>query len=181
MEGNGQICDEQNGFRKDRSCTDHIFVLNSLVQSKIHSKQHIFATFIDFRKAFDCIDSEFLLYKILEKGIDGNIYWAIKSLYRNNEACVMVNHYLTDLFNCSYGVRQGGTFSPTLFSLYINDLVTCINQLIKGLHLSEMQVSILLYADDVVLVAENEENLQDMLNCLHEWSVKWKISVNESN
>jgi hypothetical protein len=174
------ISDEQNGFRKDRSCRDHIFSLDAVVRSQVSANSSVFAAFIDFQKAFDCIDRDFLLYKILDNGINGKMYWAIKSLYNGNQACIKINNYLTDWFDCTFGVRQGDTLSPTLFSLYINDLVNEINSLNKGIIINDLQVSVLLYADDVVIVAENEDNLQTMLNTLSEWSRKWKIYVNQS-
>ena len=73
LEENSIIVDEQNGFRKDRSCLDHIFTLNSLIQNR----QSTFATFVDFRKAFDCVDRNLLQYKLQLNGIDGPMYNAI--------------------------------------------------------------------------------------------------------
>ena len=109
LEGEHIICDEQNGFRKDRSCVDHIFSLDAIVRSQVYANGSVFTAFIDFKKAFDSIDRDFLLYKTIESGIDGKVYWAIKSLYNMNVACVKVNNHLTDWFNCFYGVRQGDT------------------------------------------------------------------------
>ena len=56
--------------------------------------------------------------------------------------------------------------SPTLFTVYINDLAQEINRLGCGVQLDEIIVSVLLYADDIVLIAPNAENLQLMLNIL---------------
>ncbi len=57
-----ELCDEQNGFRGDRSCTDHIFVLHSIVSQRLNMKLSTFATYIDFSKAFDGISREMLLH-----------------------------------------------------------------------------------------------------------------------
>ena len=54
--------------------------------------------------------------------VDGKIYFAIKSIYNESQACEKLNSYLTDWFDCKNGVRQGDTLSPTLFSVFINDL-----------------------------------------------------------
>ena len=64
--------------------------------------------------------------------------------------------------------------------MYINDLVGEINSLNKGLIIGDLQVSILLYADNVVIVAEKEENLQVMLNTLADWPYRWKTYINKS-
>jgi hypothetical protein len=63
------VADEQNGFRKDRSCRDHIFVIDSIIRNKTDNGGSVFAAFIDFKKAFDCINREYLRHKILENGI----------------------------------------------------------------------------------------------------------------
>ena len=68
--------------------------------------------------------------------------------------------------------------SPTLFSMYINDLATGIKDLNCGVTIDDMNVSILLYADDIVLIAPEEESLQKMLDFVAEWCRKWRMSVN---
>jgi hypothetical protein len=77
-------------------------------------------------------------------------------------------------------VRQGDTLSPTMFSLYINDLANEINLLGNGIKIGNSEVSILMYADDIVLLADNELKLQQMLETLSSWSLKWRIEVNKS-
>ena len=64
-------------------------------------------------------------------------------------------------------MRQGDTLSPTLFCLFINDLVKELNDLKKGIEITNAHISILLYADDVVLITENESNCQCQLDILH--------------
>lgn len=180
LESEGKIVDEQNGFRKDRSCRDHIFVLNSLCEHNINEDRSLFAAFIDFKKAFDCINRNFLSHKVLKEGIEGKMYWAIKSLYSATRACVRVNNYFTDWFDCLSGVKQGDTLSPTLFALYINDLAVEIKALNKGISIDGTIISILLYADDIILLADNEHDLQDMLDVLHNWSQKWLLEINNT-
>ena len=82
-------------------------------------------------------------------------------------------------FQCEKGVRQGDTLSPTLFSIFINDLVSDINNLSSGIKFENNEISILLYADDVVLLSDSHKNLQTMLNTLHNWCTKWKVYINQ--
>ena len=73
---------------------------------------------------------------------------------------VRVNNYYTDWFDVSAGLRQGCPLSPILFNLYINDFTSTIKALDKGVFIGrEEKISILLYADDVVLLAETETDL----------------------
>lgn len=87
---NSILVDEQNGFRKERSCLDNVFEWNSkLVMQNRKSK---FATFIDFQKAFDLVDRQLLQYKLILNGIDANMYNAIFRLYLKTESCVRLNN-----------------------------------------------------------------------------------------
>ncbi len=81
-EENGIYEDEQNGFRKHRSCEDHIFVLTSIVKNRMSEGRDTFCAFIDMRKAFDWIDHDLLFYNLLKHNINGNIYRCIKALYK---------------------------------------------------------------------------------------------------
>jgi hypothetical protein len=60
LEENGALSDEQNGFRSDRNCQDHIFVLTSIIENRIAKKEDTFASFIDSKKAFDCVSRDLL-------------------------------------------------------------------------------------------------------------------------
>ena len=130
--------------------------------------------FIDFSKAFDCVNRELLLYKLLHMGIEGKIYFALKSLYENTQACVKINENLTPWFVTNNGVRQGDCLSPTLFSCFINDLATEIKALNIGIPDQESFINVMLYADDVVILSENKEDMQTMLNVVDNWCNTWE-------
>ena len=178
LEDNKILVEEQNGFRKGRSCEDHIFVLSSLIKSKKTENKSVFAAFIDMSKAFDCINRDFLFYKLLKNNIGGKIYYAIQELYNETVSCVQLNHMKTEWFQTLYGVRQGDNLSPTLFNIYINDLAEELKSMNLGIKMGDLHICILLYADDIVLVSENEQNLQRMLSHVHKWCCKWQMKVN---
>ena len=152
---NDILTDEQNGFRKNRSCVDHIYVLTSIIKNKINKGKPVFACFIDFKKAFDLVNRDLMLVSLYENGIQGNIYFAIKSLYQRTKARVQVNDKLTDWFATYSGVRQGDSMSPTLFSIFLNSLSKDLGQFNSGISVFNRSISHLLYADDLVLLAEN--------------------------
>ena len=108
---------------------------------------------------------------------------AVKSLYVSVLSCVKVNNYYTDLFNVNSELRQGVALSPLLFNLFINDLALHIKALDKGIDIDLEIVSILLYAADIVLLSDNEDNLQFMLNELNNLCTfnNMSIIVNKSN
>ena len=84
----------------------------------------------------------------------------------------------TDWFKTNYGVKQGDNLSPTLFSIYLNDLATELKDMKLGTMLGDMHICILLYADDIVLISENEQNLQNMLDHVNAWCLKWQMKIN---
>ena len=179
-EENDLIHDEQNGFRPKRSCTDHLMSLVNIVSSRISKKHNLFAAFIDFKKAYDGINRELLWSKLIGIGIhpDGKFLKALKGIYNNVKCAVKVNGHLTNWFPVSNGLKQGCLLSPILFNLYINDLVTTIKQSCSGLSIGGENVCTLMYADDLVLLAKNENDLQSMLDALSSWCEQWQISIN---
>lgn len=87
----------------------------------------------------------------LNIGINGKMFDAIVSLYSDVECSVRVNNMYTDSFAVQQGVKQGCNLSPTLFSIYINDLANDIKNSNLGIDIDNYIVGILLYADDIVL------------------------------
>ena len=83
----------------------------------------------------------------------------IGAVYKGCQCCVRLNGRCTDWFNVDSGLKQGCLLSPILFSLYINDLAQEIKQLDCGVDNGDCKLSILLYADDIVILAESETDL----------------------
>lgn len=172
------IFEGQNGFRKGRSTVDHLHTLTSIIETRKKSKLSTYCAFIDFKKAFDTIDRK-LLYKKLEKlGFHSKLVKAVKSLYINVMCSVKLNAFNTDWFTVNTGLKQGCSLSPVLFNLYINDLALKLNVLNKGINIDGENVSILLYADDIVIIAATEKDLQSMLDVLNIWCSENFMTVN---
>jgi hypothetical protein len=108
-------------------------------------------------------------------GVHGKFLTAIQSLYNEVKCTVRVNNDLTPWFNVEAGVKQGCILSPTLFSAYINDLADRINSLNCGVPFDDFCLSLLLYAEDIALIALDETSLQRMLS---DWCTTWKLSIN---
>jgi hypothetical protein len=178
LEEENILTEEQNGFRKGRSCLDSMFMLTSIARNRLNMGESTFAAFVDFEKAFDWVDRELLQCKLLENNIEGRVYMSIKSLYGKTEACIKLNDMITRKFHTITGVRQGDSLSPTLFNIYINDLAAQLKEQNKGLSYPSIDLSLLLYADDVVLLSGTELGLQKQLTTLEKWCTKWKMKVN---
>ena len=177
-EEQGLFADEQNGFRKERSCLDHIYSLCSIIRNRKICGKPTYAAFVDMEKAFDRVNRDLLFYKMLKLGIGGKVYQCIKDIYDGCKASINLNGHLTDAFATEYGVKQGDCLSPTLFSLFINDMANEIKSNCNGISLGNFDVHCLLYADDLVLLAETEEDLQCMLDTVLVWCRKWHMKIN---
>ena len=179
LEYNNLMSEEQNGFRKKRSCLDHIFVLCTIIRDRKRQKLPTYACFVDFSQAFDSTKRNLLWFKLVHHGVRGKFYHILRSLYSSIECSVRVPGLgNTDWFSVLCGVRQGDNLSPTLFALYVNDLIQEIKGLNAGIQIDEHNISVLAYADDLVLIANTEQDLQRMLDVTANWCVKWCIRIN---
>ena len=173
--------DGQNGFRKGRSCFDHVYTLHTIINNRKAKAKNTFVCFVDAKKAFDTVNRDCLWYKLMKIDVRGKILNAVQSLYKEMSCSVRVNGFETDWFGVNQGVKQGCVISPTLFSIYVNDLAIEINNLNCGVPLQDdLQISILFYADDIAILSETEKGMQIMLDKLNEWCKKWHISINEA-
>ena len=118
LEGEDLISEMQNGFRRNRSCNQHLFVINELTQIRLDENKSTFLCFVDFRKAFDYVDRDLLLVKLAELGICGKVYNAIKSAYTSTMSAVRLNGEIGRWFEIYQGTKQGDNLSPNVFSVY---------------------------------------------------------------
>ena len=176
IESNSLLVEEQNGFRKSRSCIEHIFVMSSVIRARITDKKATYCCFVDFAKAFDFVNRDLLLAALRNVGINGKFLSMIQCMYSKTEAAIKINDKLTDWFQTESGVRQGQNDSSTIFSIFINSLSSQIKSTNVGVKYGDILISILLYADDIILLAETEEEMQIMLNELQTWCIKWRMS-----
>ena len=175
----GIFPEEQNGFWKNMSCQDHIYALTTVIRNRMTENKATYCAFIDMEKAFDWVNRKLLMYKLLTYNIDGKMYKSIKALLTHTTSCVELNGSLrSEWFENICGVRQGDCLSPTLFSLYINDLAMHLKDYGPTVDLNGVHTNSLLYADDLVIVAETEDQLQNLLNLVYNWCLTWWLKVN---
>jgi hypothetical protein len=178
LELNNILADEQNGFRRNRGCMDHLYSLQSVINYQKSKKKSAYICYIDAKKAFDSVNRSCLWYKIIRAGVNGKILSAMQSLYDNVQCAIRINGVLSSWFSVNNGVKQGCLLSPTLFAVYVNDLAKMINELNCGIVMGDSEISILLFADDIAFVSDSEIGMQQMLNCLHQWCMKWRLVLN---
>ena len=173
---NEWLAEEQNGFRKHRSCLHHIFSLTSIIRRncKSASKGGLYCSFVDFQKAFDSIDRELMVCALIDAGIDGKILEAVKQCYQGTKNVIRINDELTDALDSD----KGNNISPTIFSVYINGLLQELNNTGEGVVVHGRHVLCLAYADNIVLWSPTADGLQKLLDKTSEWCNKWRVKVN---
>ena len=111
---NRELPDVQAGFRKDRGTRDQIGNIRWIMEKEKEFQKNIYFCFIDYAKAFDCVDHN-KLWKILkEMGIPDHLTCLLRNLYAGPEATVRTGHGTTDWFQIGNGVPQGCIFSPKI-------------------------------------------------------------------
>ncbi len=92
---------------------------------------------------------------------------ALKSIYCYIQCSVRLNGVLSDWFTVRMGLTQGCVLSPLLFSIYINDHTEEIKAMNIGVNIDDDIIAILMFADDIALIVENEDDLQKMMDKLN--------------
>ena len=162
--------EEQCGFRTGRGCVDQVYSLKCILEKMSEKQKVVYMAFLDLEKAYDRVPREALWDVLKVYGIGGKLLHAIKSFYKCSESCVRVCQEESEWFEVKVGVRQGCVMSPWLFNIYMDAVVKEFKArtLGKGVNLKVngdgLKVSCLLFADDTVLLAESENQLQRFVN-----------------
>ena len=120
---NRELPDVQAGFRKGRGTRDQIANIRWIMEKAREFQKYIYFCFIDYAKAFDCVDHDKLWNILRELGISDHLTCRLRNRYAGQEATVRTGHGTTDWFQIGNGVRQGYILSPCLFNLYAEDIM----------------------------------------------------------
>ena len=121
--------------------------------------------FIDYAKAFDCVDHN-KLWKILkEMGISDHLTCLLRNMYAGQEATIRTGNGTTDWFQIGKGVHQGYVLSPCLFNLYAENIMrnAGMDKTQAGIKIARGNINNLIYAGDTTLMAESKEKLKNLL------------------
>ena len=134
---------------------------------------------MDYKPAFDCIDRTYLWRKLLYHGINGKLIELIKSMYTKFKSCVRNNGKSTETFDVTVGVLQGEALSPFLFPMYLNDFESFLMKNgSDSIEIGMLNLFLILYADDTVIISESAEGLQKQSNDLYDYCNEWKLKAN---
>ena len=161
---NHELPDVQAGFRKGRRTTDQIANIHWIMPKAREFQKNIYFCFIDYAKAFDCVDHNKLWKIQKEMGIPDHLTCILRNLYARQEAMVRTGH-ITYWFQIGKVVHQGCMLSPCLFNLYAEFIMrnAGLEETQAGIKIARRNINNLRYAVDTSLMAESEEKLKSLL------------------
>ena len=164
---------EQHGFRRNHSTIHSIEQVTSFISKKMDAKLPTAAVFIDFRKAFDCVQHSILLSKLRDMGLSKIVIDWVNSYLTNRKQRVYANDTYSQYEDITQGVPQGSVLGPLFYIVYANDIAKVVKN-----------CKVALYADDTILYTSHSnfdvsvKNLQDDINSLTHWCTTNGIKAN---
>lgn len=157
-----------------------MFCLSQLAEKSLARNREVHLIFIDLKKAYDSVPIK-KLWNVLEDTDINPIYInTIKKLYEENTGRVKIDDKLSDEFLCTKGLRQGCSLSPTLFKIYLSKALENWQRKCKhmGIPIGDENLYTLLFADDQIITAGDEDDIQYLLRKVIEEYDKWGLTLN---
>ena len=170
----------QAGFRKGRGTRDQIANIRWIIKKAREFQKNIYFCFIDYTKAFACVDHNKLWKMLQEMRIPDHLTCLLRNMCGGQEATVRTRHGTTDLFQIRKGVCQGCILSPSLFNLFAEYIIrnAGLDEAQVGIKIAGRNINNLRYADDTTLMAESEEEQKSLLMRVKEESEKVGLKLN---
>jgi len=179
LESEGKWAKGQAGFRKKHSTTDHLITLRIIVEEFHNDKSNFFCFFVNFRKAFDTVPRNNLWNRLEELKVPFELIATTIRLYDNVISKLNSNEGCLKDIKCNIRVKQGCPLSPTLFGIYIDKIEGCLEEAVcSSTILPRIVIILLLYVDDIVLLARCPYDLDKKLILLKDFCSTMGMIVN---
>ena len=173
-----RLDEAQSGFRQGRGAEDQLLSVYEVLLRRLKKKRPTYLFFIDFSKAFDTVWHDGLWKRLWDSGVKGRAWRVLRSLYSGISAAVKVGDRTSRFVRVRQGVRQGCPLSPTLFNCFVDELSARLTEAGLSKETVDLAVRCLMYADDIVLLADSPDDLQRMINVVDQMCRDWHLSIN---
>lgn len=180
LEENIVDIEEQSGFRRGRSCLDNIFTLKQVIEKRVARNIDTHIIFIDLEKAYDSVPLNKLFEVLTKRGISETYIRCIYKIYKNTECVVKVGSQISNRIKITKGLKQGCSMSPTLFKIYVQEAISewCKKCSGMGIEMGQTNLYTMLFADDQIILANDEDDITYMMRKLLEELTEWGLQVN---
>ena len=177
---NQELPDVQDGFWRGSGTRDQIANILWIIKKSKEFQKNIYFCFIDYTKAFDCVDHNRLWKILLEMGIPDHLTCLLRNLYVGQEATGRTGHGTVDWFKIGKGICKGCILSPCLFNFYAEYIMrnTELDESQAGIKITGRNINNLRYADDTTLMTKSEEELKNLLMRVKEEGEKAGLKLN---
>lgn len=155
--------DNQFGFKKGMSCSHAVYTVKKVVDYYVKQRATVNLCALDLTKAFDKMNHHGLFIKLMERAVPNRLLSIMEYWFNRCLTCVRWDNVHSEYVRFTCGVKQGGVLSPHLFAIFIDDVVRVINRFNCGCHVGMLNINIVLYADDILLIAPSISGLQKLL------------------
>lgn len=164
-EFNKLFSSEQKGFMPSEGCSEHVFVLDSILHNARSRKRDLQVCWLDLASAFPSVPHDLIVYTLKRFGFPDVFVDVVRDVYTNASTTYKYAGGVTKPVRFGAGVKQGDPLSPLLFNICMEPFIRSIKQKFgsKGYSLQGSSYSILAYADDLVLISNNKQDMRDML------------------
>jgi hypothetical protein len=163
--------DNQFGFKKNSGCAHAVYTLRKVVDFFVERNSTVNICSLDLSKAFDRMNHFGLFIKLMTRQFPVQLLNILEFWFKIGVTCVKWEQFHSPFFHLDAGVRQGGVLSPYLFAIYIDSVIDKVCKSDFGCKIGVTSFSILVYADDILLLAPSVCALQSLFNiCENELS-----------
>ena len=170
----------QRGFTKDISPSFGSLLLTEAIAESVDIGKPLYITFIDANKAFDVVWHDSMLVKLYDAGVQGYKWRFLNEWYKGLKSFVKWEGKLSAPFKEKQGVRQGGIWSPTAYKHFLNPLLDSIVRSGVGLQIGSIYAGLVAVADDLLFLADKEEEMQCQLNVLEGYAGEERYTVSDT-
>ena len=172
-----EVSETQSGFKSKIGTREGLFNVRSIIDKVLAVGKKLYICFIDYEKAFDRVYHEQIMRRIERAGMDAKDRRLISNLYYEQTASIQFGDTYSEEFKVKRGVRQGCVLSPKLFNVYTEDIFEDSEEL-TGIVIGGLNITSLRFADDTLLMAESEEELQRIVDAVREASLERGLRMN---
>ena len=165
----------QFGFKADTSTTQCSWLVQEVVGNFLRNGSHPILTVLDCSKAFDTCKFSILFTKLLDAGLPPVVIRVLMFVYEEQVAWVRWGDTKSDTFSIINGTRQGSMISPALWAVYLDMLIKELRDLGVGCHVGGLYMGVVVYADDVLLMAPTRGAMQTMLDRCEKYAATHNI------